>query len=108
MRKPNRFILSAFSCLIIGLWLCDPSKSLGQSPQESPDSQSQSDSSANCDKITKSLGLTDNLTEVSDVRDATNAESVRLEQKIKELGSQISQAYTQEELDNRRKERDKT
>jgi hypothetical protein len=41
------------------------------------------------------------------MRDSINAESARLDQKIKELAQQIAKAPTQAQLDERRREREK-
>jgi hypothetical protein len=107
MRKKSSLIACASSCLAVILWLCEPPRSMGQSPQATPTPQATPAQSNNCDTIKKTLGLTDNFTEVADIRDAVNSEIARLDQKIKELRPQIPGARTQAQLDERRKEREK-
>jgi hypothetical protein len=75
-----------------------------QTPQTTPPAQA-APTPTDCEGIKKTLG--DNFSEVAEVRDSTNAESVRLDQKIKEMAPQIAKAPAQAELDLKRKEREK-
>lgn len=107
MRKETHFITRTLLSLAVILWLYAPSKFMAQSPQETATPQTTQASATDCGTIRKNLGLSDNFTEVADLRDTINAESARLDQKIRELSQQILKAPTEAQLEDRRKERER-
>lgn len=90
------------SCALFSLWLCGGASTAAQE-QAAATAQAPQPSAA-CETINKQLGLTDNLNEVTETRDAITAERAELEQKIIELKGQIKVAPTAARLDAWRKE----
>lgn len=106
MRK-KVFLICLLSCNAAILWGGVLLTVTAQSPQTTQPSQPTPTPLIDCSSVTKTLGLSDNFIEVAEMRDSINAESARLDQKIKELAQQIAKAPTQAQLDERRREREK-
>lgn len=93
------------SLVLFALWLCGGVGAAAQEQAAPSNPQAPQTSKADCDTVNKQLGLTDNLNEVTETRDAIAAERAELEQKVIELKGQIKVAPTAAQLDARRKER---
>lgn len=92
------------SCALFSLWLCGGASTAAQE-QAAATTQAPQTSAADCERVNKQLGLTDNLNEVTETRDAITAERAELEQKVIELKGQIKVALTAAQLESRRNAR---